>query len=53
LSNCVNPASQGYLTDSIFDVNDSKCVEVVAKINCYILTLYDAENGALNVKDIS
>ena len=52
LSNCIELASKGYLTDSSFDVNDSNCVEIVSTLHCYELTP-DDENGTLRVKNVS
>ena len=52
LSNCIDLASKGYLTNGIFDVNDSNCVEVVTKIKCYTLA-QDDDNGTLEVTDES
>jgi len=52
LSNCIILASEGYLTDDTFNINDSNCVEVVTKINCYILTPDDV-HGTLKVQDVA
>lgn len=52
LANCIELASKGYLANNVFDVNDSNCVEVVTKDDCYLVTANDV-NGTLNVKDVA
>lgn len=52
LSNCIQLAAKGYFLNHAFDVNDSNCVEIVSKINCYELTADDS-NGTLFIKDVA
>jgi len=52
LSNCIEMASKGYYMQNVFDVNDSRCKEVVQIQHCYTLDA-DDENGTLKVTNVS